>query len=124
MNRLFLGFLLILGCSFILKSSFTETGRASFYANKFHGRKTSSGEIFKQDNLTGAHKSLPFGTLVKVVNLANDSIVTVKINDRLPRSSASVIDVTLKAAKQLNFVGRGHTKVKIEKIEGDLTPEN
>lgn len=116
MNRLILVFLVILACSFIPKSDYTQTGRASFYANKFQGRKTSSGEVFKQDNLTGAHKTLKFGTMVKVINLANDSVVMVKINDRLSKGSSSVIDVTLKAAKQLNFVNKGHTKVKIEAI--------
>lgn len=116
MNRLILVFLVALGCSFIPKSNYTQTGRASFYANKFQGRKTSSGEIFRQDYLTGAHKTLKFGTMVKVVNLENDSVVMVKINDRLGKSSSSVIDLTLKAAKQLNFVNKGHTKVKIESI--------
>ena len=109
-------FLLIVGCSFMQATEYTQTGRASFYANKFHGRRTSSGEIFKQDNLTAAHKTLKFGTIVKVVNLSNDSIVTVKINDRLSQSSSSIIDLSMKAAKQLNFVSKGHTKVKIEAI--------
>lgn len=117
MNRLILVFLVLLVCSFVPKTNYTQTGRASFYANKFHGRRTSSGEIFKQDNLTGAHKTLPFGTLVKVVNLANDSVVTVKINDRLGKSSASLIDLSMKAAKQLNFVSKGHTKVKVESLD-------
>lgn len=116
MNRLVLGILLILGCSFVPHVEYSEVGRASFYANKFHGRKTSSGEIFKQTELTAAHKTLPFGTYVRVVNLSNDSIVMVKINDRLPKSSASLIDLSLKAAKQLNFVQKGHTKVKLEKL--------
>lgn len=116
MNRLILMFLLIIGCSFMKASDYTQTGRASFYANKFHGKRTSSGEIFQQDNLTAAHKTLKFGTMVKIVNLANDSVVTVKINDRLGKSSASIIDVSMKAAKQLNFVNKGHTKVKIEAI--------
>lgn len=98
------------------KTNYTQTGKASFYANRFQGRRTSSGEVFKQDNLTGAHKTLKFGTMVKVVNLENDSVVMVKINDRLSQGSASVIDVTMKAAKQLNFVSKGHAKVKIESI--------
>lgn len=98
------------------KSDYSQTGKASFYANRFQGRRTSSGEIFKQENLTAAHKTLKFGTLVKVVNLDNDSTVIVKINDRLSKSSASVIDVTLSAARQLNFVAKGHTKVKVESV--------
>lgn len=89
-------------------------GIASFYANKFNGRKTSCGEKFCNDSLTAAHKSLPFGTLVKVTNLKNDSVVYVRINDRLPQSSKRSIDLTHCAAKQLNFVRAGLAKVSIE----------
>lgn len=96
-----------------------ETGTASFYHNKFQGRKTSSGEIFKQELLTCAHKSLPFGTMLKVTNLSNDSTVVVKVNDRLPKRSKRTIDLTTTAAKQLNFIAKGLTKVKIERIIED-----
>ena len=92
-----------------------QTGTASYYANKFEGRKTASGEIFRQDSLTAAHKSLPFGTMLKVTNLSNDSVVIVKVNDRIGTSSR-VIDLSLKAAQQLNFVKKGLTKVTLEKI--------
>lgn len=95
----------------------SETGRASFYANRFVGRKTSSGEIFSQDNFTAAHKTMKLGTFVKVTNLENDSVVVVKVNDRLGRSSRHLIDLTKKAAEQLNFVNDGHTKVKLEILE-------
>jgi rare lipoprotein A len=105
----------LLSISASLKSDFSQTGRASFYANKFQGRRTASGEVFKQDLLTAAHKTLPFGTLVKVKNLRNDSLVVVKINDRLPKSSSTILDLTLSAAKQLNFVHQGHTKVSLTK---------
>lgn len=89
------------------------TGTASFYAKKFNGRKTSSGERFSNDSLTAAHKKIKFGTYVLVRNLKNDSTVIVKINDRLPQSSKRSIDLTLRAAKQLNFVRAGLTKVEI-----------
>ena len=79
-------------------------------------KKTSSGEVFSQENLTAAHKTLKLGTLVKVTNVANDSTVIVKINDRLSKSSPYVIDLTLKAANRLNFVKNGFAKVKIESI--------
>lgn len=95
-------------------SVFMETGIASFYAKKFEGRKCSSGEVFRNDRLTAAHKTLPFGTRVKVTNLSNDSVVIVTINDRLPKRSKRKIDLTRKAAKQLNFIPKGLTKVKIE----------
>lgn len=100
--------------SFTFKSDYSETGKASYYANKFEGRKTSSGEVFRQKNLTAAHKTLKFGTLLKVTNLKNDSTVIVKVNDRLSKSSSSIIDVSLAAAKQLNFVRNGHAQVKLE----------
>lgn len=101
-------------------SSKTETGIASFYAKKFEGRKCSSGERFRHDSLTAAHKTLKFGTKVKVTNIKNDSVVFVRINDRLPKSSKRKIDLTLKAAKQLNFVKSGLTKVKIEVLKDSL----
>lgn len=102
--------------SFNLKTEYSQTGKASYYSNKFEGRKTSSGEIFRQNLMTGAHKSLKFGTIVKVTNLKNDSIIIVKINDRLSQKSGSLIDLSLKAAKQLNFIQSGYTKVKIESL--------
>jgi rare lipoprotein A len=95
----------------------TEIGTASFYHNKFEGRRTSSGEVFKQGLYTCAHKSYPFGTMIKVTNLSNDSTVVVKVNDRLPQRSKRCIDLSMVAAKQLNFVGKGLTKVRVEKIE-------
>jgi rare lipoprotein A len=91
-----------------------EIGLASYYSSQFEGRRTASGEVFTQKKLTAAHKTLPFGTVVKVTNLKNDSIVIVKINDRLSKRSGHSIDLTLTAAKQLNFVRNGSTKVKIQ----------
>lgn len=89
-------------------------GKASYYANKFHGRKTSSGEIFRNDSLTAAHKTLPFGTFVKVINVRNDSVVIVKINDRLPAQSKRLIDLSQRAGKQLNMIRQGIVPVKLE----------
>lgn len=107
----------ILACSFTFHTTYFETGRASFYANKFSGRKTTSGEIFSQDGLTAAHKTLKLGTFVLVKNLMNDSTVVVKINDRLGKTSHHNIDLSLRAAKQLNFIKQGNVKVTIETIE-------
>lgn len=116
MNKSFtflsLGFLLF---SFSFKKDVgVEFGTASFYHNKFNGRKTTSGERFSNDSLTAAHKTLPLGTFVMVTNLKNDSVVYVKINDRLPYKSKRSIDLSVKAAKQLNFIKAGLTKVRIE----------
>jgi len=111
-----LGSLLFISCSLLLQEAM-EKGKASYYASKFEGRRTASGEVFRQDSLTAAHKTLPFGTKLKIINLSNDSTVIVKVNDRLSKSSAHVIDLSLKAAKQLNFVRQGITIVTLEKIE-------
>jgi rare lipoprotein A len=92
-------------------------GIASFYANKFNGRKTTSGAIFNNDELTAAHKSLKLGTWVSVRNIKNDSIVIVKITDRLPQKSKRTIDLTTRAAKQLNFIRSGLTKVEITVLD-------
>lgn len=100
----------------LLSASFsdTEKGSATFYSNAFNGRRTSSGEVFNNNLLTAAHKSMAFGTMVKVTNIKNDSVVLLKINDRLPKSSIHIIDVTLAAAKKLNFVRNGMASVTIE----------
>ena len=92
-----------------------ERGTASYYANKFEGRKTASGAIFYQDSLTAAHKTLRLGTLVEVRNLKNDSVVTVLINDRMSKNSPHCIDLSAAAAKQLNFYGRGIARVTVSK---------
>lgn len=93
------------------------TGIASFYASKFNGRKTCSGQRFSNDSLTAAHKSLKLGTYVQVRNLKNDSTVVVRINDRLPKSSKRSIDLTQRAARQLNFMRAGLAKVEITVLD-------
>lgn len=94
----------------------TETykGTASYYGQNYTGRLTASGERFHRDSLVAAHKTLKFGTLVKVTNLKNDSVRYVKINDRLPRSSKHIIDLSYGTAKQLNFIKSGIVPVSIE----------
>jgi rare lipoprotein A len=92
----------------------TETGKASFYADKFQGRMTASGEKFKQEKLTAAHRTLPFGTKVKVVNLANGRSVKVTINDRGPFAPGRIIDVSKKAARKLGMVDAGVASIEIK----------
>lgn len=92
-------------------------GQASYYANKFHGRKTASGEIFNHDNLTAACNVLPLGTRVKVTNLKNGKSIIVKTNDRLHTKTRRIIDLTKAGAKKLDFVKRGLTRVKIEVLD-------
>jgi len=90
------------------------TGTASYYANAFHGRQTANGEIFNMRAFTAAHKSLPFGTVVRVTNLNNGKMVFVTINDRGPYVGKRIIDLSKAAAKQLDMVDAGLSKVKIE----------
>lgn len=92
------------------------TGTASYYADKFHGRKTANGETFNMNDLTAAHKTLPFGTIVKVTNLKNDKSVVLKINDRGPFVKDRIIDVSLAAAKELDMLGTGTAEVRIDVI--------
>jgi len=94
-----------------------ETGNAVHYSDKFQGKKTASKEIFDQNGLTGAHKKLPFGTKVKVTNLSNDRSVVVKVNDRMARKNRNVIDLSKRAAEELDFVKKGHARVKLEVVD-------
>jgi rare lipoprotein A len=90
-----------------------ESGKASYYADKFAGRKTASGEIFRQRKRTAAHKTLPFGTKVKVKNLDNGRSVKVKINDRGPFVAGRIIDLSKKAARKINMVNAGTANVEV-----------
>jgi rare lipoprotein A len=91
-----------------------QYGIASYYSNKFNGRKTANGEIFSQEKLTAAHNTLPLGTYVRVTNLRNKKSVVVKINDRLNARNKRLIDLTKLAAQKLGFVKSGLTRVKVE----------
>ncbi len=92
----------------------TRYGVASFYADKFNGRKTASGQIFSQDKLTCACNILPLGTLLKVTNLSNGKSVKVVINDRLHPKMNRLVDLSKSAAKKLGFISNGLVKVKVE----------
>jgi rare lipoprotein A len=91
----------------------TVIGKASYYASKFHGRRTANGEVFSNKKMTAAHLKLPFGTIVKVTNLDNGRTVIVKVNDRGPHTKAFIIDVSQAAAKELGFYTKGVAKVEI-----------
>ncbi|GAB3016608.1 septal ring lytic transglycosylase RlpA family protein [Niabella terrae] len=99
-----------MGCS----SRITQSGKASYYADMFQGRKTASGEVFRQGKRTAAHKTLPFGTKVKVTNLANGKKVKVVINDRGPFVEGRIIDLSRKAARKLDMLRAGVTEVTIK----------
>jgi rare lipoprotein A len=91
-----------------------ETGLASWYGPKFHGKRTASGEVFNHEKFTAAHRTLPWGSRVKVTNLANGKSVDVRINDRGPFGKGRIIDVSRAAARALGMVGRGITTVRVE----------
>jgi rare lipoprotein A len=115
MTRFFL-ILFLLFCAF-LSNAQTQTGRASFYADKFEGSPTASGEKYKHSKLTAAHKSLPFGTKVRVTNIVNNQTVEVVINDQGPYVDGRIIDLSKSAAQQLGFINQGLTEVKVEVID-------
>ncbi len=96
-----------------------ETGVASYYAHKYHGRTTASGERFDMNDMTAAHKTLPFGTRVRVTNLDNGKAVTVRINDRGPFVKGRVIDLSLAAAKKVDMVRAGVANVEVRRMSGE-----
>ncbi|SHI52101.1 rare lipoprotein A [Mesonia phycicola] len=93
-----------------------QTGKASFYADKFEGRRTASGVKYYHNKATAAHRHLPFGTKVRVTNLANNKSVVVEINDRGPFVSGRIIDLSKSAAQELGYVPIGVTDVAIEVV--------
>jgi rare lipoprotein A len=97
-------------------------GTASFYANKFNGRQTASGEIFSQDKLTCACNVLPFGTWIKVTNIKNGRFAIVKVNDRLHPKMRRIVDLTKATAISLGYKSQGIVKVKVE-VLGKTKPQ-
>jgi rare lipoprotein A len=93
-------------------------GSASYYAAKFDGRRTASGERFDNADMTAAHRTLPFGSRVRVTNPANGRSVVVRINDRGPFTRGRLIDVSRAAAEELGMVARGHANVELALIDG------
>ncbi len=92
---------------------FSQKGIASWYGKKFHGRRTANGEIYNMHKISAAHKTLPMGTWVKVLNLDNGKKLTVRINDRGPFVRGRIIDLSYKAAQHLGVARPGMAKVKI-----------
>ncbi len=99
-----------------------QRGIASYYANRFHGRKTTSGLVYDKDSLTCAHKTLPFGTLLKVKNLRNNKEVIVKVTDRGPHTRNRLLDLSYAAAKKIDMVASGMTQVEFVKWEPKSIP--
>jgi rare lipoprotein A len=99
-----------------------QYGIASFYADKFEGLTTSTGEKFSQRKLTAAHNTLPLGTWIKVTNLRNKKSVIVRVNDRLHARNTRLVDLSREAAKRLDYIGYGLAKVKVE-VLGTKKPD-
>ena len=98
-----------------------SVGMASYYADKFQGRPTASGERFDNASLTAAHRTLPFGTRVRVTNLDNGRSVTVRVNDRGPFVKGRIIDLSVAAAKRIDMIRAGVVRVRVEPVDGGRT---
>jgi rare lipoprotein A len=115
-------FMWMVGCSNLAshgkknRAGYTESGKASFYADKHEQRKTANGEIYKHSLNTAAHKNLPFGAKVKVTNLENQKTVVVKVNDRGPFVKGRIIDLSKSAFAAIGNTSSGVVNVKIEVI--------
>lgn len=113
----------VLGCSSAPAKSdsdwvgYTESGKASYYAMKFQSKKTASGELYDKAKKTAAHKKLPFGTKVKVINTKNSKSVIVKINDRGPFAKGRIVDLSSSAFSRIAKLDAGVIDVKIEVIK-------
>ncbi len=95
----------------------SRVGVASYYSDKYEGRKTASGEIFSQDRLTAAHPTYSIGTIVRVKNLKNRKTVIVRINDRMTNLNGRIIDLSKKAAEELDMVTNGIAKVQVDVLK-------
>ncbi|NLC99910.1 MAG: septal ring lytic transglycosylase RlpA family protein [Gammaproteobacteria bacterium] len=95
-------------------ASDTISGQASWYGAKHHGKKTASGERFNQHALTAAHRTLAFGTRVKVTNTRNNKSVTVRVNDRGPYSKGRIIDLSRAAANKIDMLNSGVAPVRLQ----------
>lgn len=93
-----------------------KIGVASYYANKFEGRQTTNGEIYRKEKFTAACNQLPFNTWIKVTNLRNGRSVIVRVNDRLNSHNKRLVDLSRSAAQKLGIIGRGIAKVKVEEL--------
>ena len=100
----------------IKKHPQTQIGIASYYGKKFHKKRTANGEIFNMYKVSAAHKSYPLGTKVRVTNLENGKSIKLVINDRGPFVKGRIIDLSYKAARKLDFVNQGTTRVRINVI--------
>jgi rare lipoprotein A len=104
----------------LLQAQLPQKGYASYYGDKFQGRKTASGERYHKDSFTAAHRTLPFGTLVKVTNVKKGLSTIVRINDRGPYIKSRKIDLSKAAAREIGLIGVGVVFVSIERYNGEV----
>jgi rare lipoprotein A len=107
---------LFISSFFLQQDTIYKTGKATYYANKFEGRKTTSGERYHKHKFTAAHKTLPFGTEVTVTNLNNGKSVVVVVNDRGPYGKGLIIDLSQAAAKEIGLYGKGIVPCRISYV--------
>jgi rare lipoprotein A len=100
------------------EGAYTEEGNASWYGVPFHGRRASNGEIFDMNKMTAAHRTMAFGTVVKVTNLTNGKTAVVRITDRGPFVDNRIIDLSMAAAKAIESIGPGVVPVRLDVISG------
>jgi len=106
----------------LLHAQDVQQGKASYYALKFHGRMTASGERLHRDSMTCAHRYYPFGTLLKVYNPANGRSVLVRVTDRGPYVRGRIIDLSWRAAKELDIISKGVAVVVVQKASNIIVP--
>jgi rare lipoprotein A len=106
------------------QASFSQTGVASYYGRKFHGRTTANGERFNMWAMTAAHKTIPFDTRVRVTNLDNNKSVVVRINDYGPFSKGRIIDLSRGAAAKIGMIQSGTARVKLEVLAEDVRDDH
>ena len=123
MKSIFKIFLLNLLFTTSLIAQDDEFGIASYYSDLFQGKPTASGELYDKDKLTAAHKTLPFGTLVKVTRLDNNKSVQVRVNDRGPFISGRIIELSREAASRVDLIIDGATRVKVEIVKAKPSTE-
>jgi rare lipoprotein A len=100
-----------------------ETGSASWYGHPYHGRPAADGEIYDMEKLVAAHRTLPFDTWVRVINLANEKSVEVRIIDRGPFVDGRIIDLSHAAARAIDLIGPGTARVRVQVLRGPAVPE-
>jgi rare lipoprotein A len=102
---------------------YSAQGQASYYADRMHGKRTASGERYDKSQLTAAHATLPFNTLLQVTNARNGKSVVVRINDRMARSPHRVIDLSKAAAQQIDLLRAGIAPVQVQELADEGQPE-